>query len=212
MKTDPYLPARLLSGRPEMSAPEKEAVLGAVLRRVSDVPATRPAGLAWAWLAAGTAAVLLLIGLPLGMGWLDDQQSADSLTARGNGAKPFGVEATCPGDGACRPGSKLIFRVQPPAGRTWFSAFGLRPDGVVVWYFPAEASGQSVQASQEGAGGVLPAGIRLAADHPAGEVALRAQFCSQPLQRPQIRAVYERNADPERFGCTLVEDSFRVSP
>ena len=212
MPPDPHLPARLLSGRPEMAAPEKDAVLVAVLARVAEPPRPRLGSLRWALVAAGAAAALLLIAGPLALGWFRDRPASDALVARGGGPDPFDVQATCPGSAGCRAGAKLIFRVRAPAGRPWFSAFGQRPDGVVAWYFPATEDLRSVDTRQARQDGVLPAGVLLATDHPPGQVALRGQFCAQPLGRAQIRAVYERNVDPESIGCTLVENAFQVSP
>lgn len=212
MPNDPHLPARLLSGRPEMSAPEKEAVLGAVLARVADRPGSRPSPMRWALVATSAAAMLVLVAGTLTLGWFGDRPATDGLTARGGpGPGPFGLQVGCPGPGACRPGSKLIFQLDPPADRPWFTAFGRRPDGVVVWYFPATADAHSTDARLGDGHGVLPTGVRLAGDHPPGQVQVRAQFCVRPVGRAQIQAVYEGTTDPERIGCTLVEHSFAVT-
>ena len=195
-----------------MSTPEKEAVLDTVLESVAKENTSSPVTWSWPLLAFGATAMAVLIALPLGLGWFAGSPEEDGLTARGGGPGPFGVQVACPGTDSCRPGSKLVFRVQAPAGRPWFSALGQRPDGVVTWYFPATAAGRSVDTRAGNTQGVLQHGVLLADDHPPGEVRLMGQFCSQAVQRPQIRAVYERNTDPEHIGCTLVEQIYLVSP
>ena len=213
MNTDPDVAARLLSGRTEMSAPEKDAILEAVLEQVTGERPVAVRSPVWALAAAGAFVLILAIGLPLGLGWFDpDPRPGTDLVARGVGQKPFGFKAICDAAGGCKPGATLIFRVQAPAKRPWFSAFGRRPDGVVAWYFPPTPQQRSTDTRTAVAGGVLPTGVVLAADHPAGPVTIHGQLCSQPLGRPQIRAVYEGNVDPEQLGCTLVEHTFQVAP
>lgn len=212
MKSDRYMPARLLSGRSSMSAPEKEAVLAGVLERGAGGEAVpRAAGGRLAW-AAGAVAILLVVPLLIVALAGGESSQEQEFATRGAGGAPFGFEAGCAGSGGCRAGDKLLFRVRPPEGKPYFSAFGVRPDGVVVWYFPAreEETSRDVRGA---AGGVLGSGIRLDADHPPGTLVIHGQFCSQATSRERIRTVYQEKEPPEApASCVLLERIIQVGP
>jgi len=212
MKSDRYMSARLLSGRASMSAPEKEAVLAGVLERgFGDEAVPRAAGRRLVW-AAGAVAVLLAVPLLIVALAGGESSQEQEFATRGAGSAPFGFEAGCAGSGGCGAGEKLLFRVRPPEGKPFFSAFGVRPDGVVVWYFPSSEEGTSRDVRGE-AGGVLGTGIRLDADHPPGNLLIHGQFCSSPEGREGIRAVYQDQEQPEApASCVLLERNIQVGP
>lgn len=171
-------PSRLLAGRRDLSRPEKDAILDAVLDEVE------PRRSSWRWPALGvvmTAAAALLIALWPHPGRIDE------ITARG-GDLPAGFALSCV-PAPCAAGTKLVFDITSTGGATYFSAFA-RNDQTWIWYFPHGPAGHSVPVPA--GGGVLDFGISLGPEHAPGSYTVVGVFSDRPLDRAAVRAWVER--------------------
>ncbi len=174
-------PSRLLSGRPALSRPEKEAILESVLAQVAPRARWRRG------LVVGTLAVAAAAGAFV----LVPRGPHDELTARG-GELPPGFEVSCV-PAPCTTGSKLVFDVAPGGAASeravYFAAVGQRGD-TRIWYFPGTADGHSVAVPR--GGGVLDTGIVLGSEHAPGSYAIEGVFSAAPLDRAAVRAILDR--------------------
>jgi hypothetical protein len=171
-------PSRLLAGRRGLSRPEKEAILGGVLARVTPRPRWRGrlAVSAIAMAAAAAGAIALLPGSP-----------RDELVARG-GELPAGFEVTCV-PAPCTAGSKLVFDITSTGDAGYFAAFARSADRW-IWYFPSAPDGRSRRLPRRG--GLLDTGIVLGPEHAPGSYTIQGVFSPAPLDRAAIRAIVER--------------------
>jgi hypothetical protein len=205
MPIDEHDLARLLSGRDRPSVLEKEAVFDAVMREVA--PPARPARLRLLLglgTACGAAALAALLWMPA------PRSSEDAFTARGASAAGVLV-AHCGEDAAprvCVAGQTLGLELEPPAGRPYFALFARRPDGAVVWYFPAPG-GVSASVAGQRAGALWSEAAVLAADAPHGEYTLVGVFSARPLSRAQIKALFDAEPSPSAE-VTVIERALSV--
>ena len=181
--------ARLLSGRPGLSRPEKEDILDAVLADVApEETAERRGwfGIVGALVAAAAALVLVLVPGP-------PPQEA-TLTARGAGDKPV-LTVVCAATsqaGRCDRGGELLFELAD--ARQWRHAavFAFREDDTVIWYdddATLEHAGETV---------LLPMRAKLGADHPPGRYDVAVVLSARPLDRATIRRIYDNPKAHER--------------
>ena len=172
---------RLLAGRRTLTRVEKDQIFEAVLQGVdSSAPRRRRA----AWLAvAGAVAALAAIPVVLLAGKTD---SSSPFSARGEAVRAtFAVFCAA---GTCRPGDTLLFDVPPTSGWRYFTAFGRRDDGTVIWYFTDAVSASGVDLASPRAGGVLGTGVALDEAHRPGRYRIYGVFSLAPLDRAGIRA------------------------
>ena len=176
--------ARLLSGRPGLSRPEKEEILDAVLAEVApqEEVAERRGwfGVVGALVAAAAALVLVLVPGPA--------PEEETLTARGAGDKPV-LTVVCAATseaGRCNRGGELLFELAD--ARRWRHAavFAFREDDTVIWYDDDAAL------EHDGATVLLPLRAKLGADHPPGRYDVAAVLSTRPLDRATIRRIYEK--------------------
>ena len=196
MRPDKYTPARLLSGRQELSVLEKEHILEEVLQETAGHRTSRgwysPRVLAW----AATAVVVLALVPVLIYGL----STPGAFQSRGTTAESGEFRVTCLGEkGACHPGDKLFFQVRPPGSQPYLSVFAERTaDGTVIWYIPGSGAQKSISVPQHSQDGVLTTGIELGKEHPPGRYKVYGLFSSRPLGREEIRALIENEDAEER--------------
>jgi hypothetical protein len=184
--------ARLLSGRPGLSRPEKEEILDAVLARTAAAPAAEPRqhhGLAGVLLAvfAGAAGVLLVASPS------STPPMTDEFTARGAPTGPS-LTAVCAATsvaGTCASGGELLFELADAGAWSHVALFAFREDGTAIWYAPQHDDGESLAFEREPAMTLLPRRVRLDDEHPAGRYTVAAVLSRRPLHRPEIREIYE---------------------
>lgn len=185
MKADDRLAARLLAGDDRLSRIEKDALLEGVL------PPPRPRA-RWVWLALpALAAVALILIAP----W----KTADDFTARGGSQPVAALHVSCAA--ACTQGAKLLFDLHGTTSYRYFAAFAKRDDGTVLWYFPGDDVGTSVEVP---ASGVLDRGIVLGAEHPAGTYHVYGVFSRTPLTRVALRDAFDATRLTAGSGTAVV--------
>lgn len=195
------LAARLLSGQDRLSALEKEQMLSSVLQSVGVTSQKQklnwlPQQLAWVLAACG---VLLLVPtaywawpageVPAVATSGEHAEELGELRSKGVAQSSVNFSVSCTGRGAdapCQPGDKLVFAVQPGDTHGYFSAFAVRPDGAVVWYFPAREDSRSVEVTGD-TDGVLNQGVMIGSEHQNGQHEIVGVFSTQPLSREQVR-------------------------
>jgi hypothetical protein len=193
---DRYAPARLLSGRKDLSVLEKEDILEDVLEQTTGQRTSRgwysPRVLAWA-----AAAVIALALVPV---LIHGLSTPDEFRSRGSASESGEFRVTCLGEkGACRPGDKLFFQVRPPAQKPYLSAFAERIiDGTIIWYIPGSGAQKSISVPEHSQDGVLTTGIELGDEHPPGRYKVYGLFSSRPLGKEEIRALIENEDAEER--------------
>ena len=149
MKRDDNGIDRLL-GRGQLSRPEKERRLEALLDGARKPRRSFRLALAWAVPVAAALALVPLVYSP----------RADRFRAKGGGPGP-GVEASCAG--GCTPGATLIYRVDGLGEPAYLSAYGVAASGERIWHFPSESGElpRLVPGSEHGGPVMVPRGIRL---------------------------------------------------
>lgn len=189
--------ARLLSGRPGLSRPEKEEILEAVLDRVQ--PEAPESSWSHGWLGvvlAMASAALALVLIPRSIPPLDN----DEFTARGTNRGPQ-LSAICAATsvpGRCAQGGELLFELADGAAWSHIAMFAFRSDGAVIWYAPDEPAGVSLTLEHEGRIVLLPKKITLGSEHVPGRYDVVAVLSTRPLDRAAIRRIYEApRAHPE---------------
>ena len=183
------LAARLLSGQDRLSVLEKEQMLGSVLLGVGVTPQKQKINwfqqqLTWVLAACG---VLLLV--PMAYWAWPAGEAPGELRSKGVAQSSVNFSVSCTGrgqDAPCQPGDKLVFAVQPGDTHGYFSAFAVRPDGAVVWYFPAREDSRSVEVTGD-TDGVLNQGVMIGSEHQNGQHEIVGVFSTQPLSREQVR-------------------------
>jgi hypothetical protein len=161
---------------------EKEEVLDAVLR---GVPVAHPRRRIWLGaLASLTAATAVFL-------WIGPRRGSDDFTSRGTSALAP-VRAFCgsdPSGDTCRVGEPLFFelRGEPPA--RYLAVYARRADGAVIWYFPDDAAGRSLDIAAHRSEHALDRQIELGPEHVAGRYTLTFLFSAQPLQREDMKAL-----------------------
>ncbi len=193
---DPEL-ARLLSGRNRPSVLEKEAAFEQVMARMPGHPRRWLQGM---WLtAAAAAAVVALV-------WLNAPKPSSEfgeLASRGAAATAqASFELVCGVRGGaerCVRGDKLGFVVHASAGR-FFAAFARRPDGTLLWYWPA-LTGKSIPASTLAVLDASSDSVLLDAAHLPGRYTVFGVFSTRPLARQEI----ERALGPDLRGRTGID-------
>lgn len=184
------LVARLLSGRDRLGRVEKDAMREHILDATAS-PARAPRRVA-AMLVAGALAAA---GVVLFLQRAPRQGEAPEFASRGAVGPIAALRATCGhGDQPCRRGDQLVFDLAGARGYRYLAAFAQRDDGTVVWYFPADDGGVSVDLGEHVKRGALDRSAVIDAQHTPGRYRLYAIFSTGPLTRAAIR---ERFA-PER--------------
>jgi hypothetical protein len=211
LRSDRRLAARLLSKRPGLFVEEKEEVLERVLHAIARDPGKRERGMRTGRLGWAVAAfVLLLLAVPLTWWWSRGPEPEEFLS-RGAPGSPFGFSLACAGKvGACSRGAKLLFRLQVPEGRPYFSAFARGPEAAVVWYFPGSGGEKSIDTSGCLRDGFLDVGIELGEEHPPGDYLVLGMFSSVSLEKQRIRAVFERGEENDTSLFVLASVIFSV--
>jgi len=213
LRSDRLQAARLLSGRAGLCFDEKEEILRNVLRRTGRERHAPGRRMWMVGLAGAAAAVVLLVAA--GLVWVLPKTDPDELSARGISGSPYGFELACTVGGsaeACRPGGKLIFRLEVPPGRPYFSSFSIRPDGTVVWYFPGSGAASSIDTAGRLSTGVLDLGIELDEEQPPGDYRVFGLFSKMPLLRDQIRSVFNLGEERSTRLFILTERRLTVAP
>ncbi len=186
---DDRLLQRLLSGQDALSRPEQEAAFEAVYAEVKP-PRARP----WAArlrLAAALGGVLAAFSVCaiVALG-----PSEPRFLPKGDPLHGFSVRCIT----ACRPGHTLVFEVREAQAR-YLSAFALRPDGRVIWYFPEAPLGRSATVSADG---LLERGVQIGPEHTPGEYTIHGLLFELPLDRATVKARFSAGA--QGFTRTLV--------
>jgi hypothetical protein len=180
--------SRLLSGRPGLSRPEKEEILDAVLVASAEPePAAQRHGWlgVFAALAVGAAAVLIFT-MPA------PPPEPESFTARGRVTGPQ-LTAVCAATdvaGACSTGGELLFELADASAFTHVALFAFREDGTAIWYAPDE-TGHSLAIERGVAMALLPRRVTLGPEHTPGPYTVAAVLSTRPLQRAEVREIYE---------------------
>ncbi len=211
MKTDQERKLdRLMSGSPDLSVQEKEAMLAALLPDPDQAPgpASRWVWARWSMAAAAAVAVaLVVVLLPT------EAPKEDGFNARGAADSQPAFTLTCkappqaddPGL-RCAQDSLLAFRLTPQPGATHFSAAALGPDSRLRYYFPSRTTPSlPLQGEPLGARGVV-----LGADHPAGAYRVFGCYTSGPVDPARMRAAIEARLSGRRSDLPLVERRFEV--
>jgi len=175
---------RLLAGRDRLTRLEKEEILAGVMKQVTAERtfARHP----WRYaLAAACAAGLLALAIPV--------LRRDDFAPKGDGAGGLDFRAYCTTDGQrspCRSGTRLLFELRATPERRFFAAFSRRGDGTVIWYFPTDERGQSLDALRQ-KHGFAPTAFALGPEHSPGIYRVYGLFSTQPLTRQEVRSRVE---------------------
>ncbi len=187
---------RLLSGRDDLAAPDKEDVLEAVLAR----HAPRPR-FASAWfrfgvpLATVAAAVVMVLAGP----WLRARDT--DFQARGAAAASFTMRCVEGGVAApCRVGQPVLFKLEGAGGRA-FTAFVTSPSGQTLWLFH-NVDGQALPPS-----GVLERAPVLDEGW-AGRLEVIGVFAEERFDKERVKAL----ADNPPPGVEVVRRTLEVAP
>ena len=175
---------RLLAKRDRLTRIEKDAIFESVFADVA------PPRRRLRWLFAVAPAVAAAMALVVIAPWRTETRGRvePEFAARG-GAKPVAaLLAKCAA--GCELGDRIIFDVHGTSGFRYFAAFGQRGDGTVLWYFPSEPHGTSIDLAQSHAG-VLGDGIMLGAEHGTGRIRIFGVFSRAPLTREAIRTSFD---------------------
>ncbi len=184
---------RLLA-RGELSRPEKERILGAVLQRTraDATAADRGASWLWRWRLAFAAATVALLAVPGVVLWSRAQQAQrGTFATRGGGSTPV-VEVSC--RHLCARGDTLVFRVHDLKETAFLAAFALDESGARIWYFPTD-DGEVVRLEPSKRPQTLKRGVRIGSEHPPGVYRIHLVLSRRPLDRKAIRVL--RNDQPE---------------
>lgn len=189
---------RLLAERDRLTLLEKEQIIDAVLKRVSEEKAAARRSWLYALATASAVAIVLLVALPT----LDRDEFAR------RGPLPLGpaFETYCvasDGKTPCKRGVKLVFELHPSPERPFFSAFSRASDGTVIWYFPAGETQESFDATKQH-DGVATTGFVLGAEHTPGTYRVFGLFSGQALSREEVRRRVEGST------AALIEKSLVV--
>lgn len=176
---------------------EKEAAFEQVMARMPRRPRRWLRGM---WLStAAAAAVVAVVCLRA------PQPSTEpgELAARGAAATAqASLEVVCGlrgGAEQCVRGDKLGFVVHAPAAG-FFAAFARRPDGTILWYWPAP-TGKSIPVGAFSALNASSDSVLLDAAHVPGHYTVFGVFSARPLSREEI----EDALGPDLTGRTGVE-------
>jgi hypothetical protein len=176
-RSDRHIDALL--GQGELSGPEADRILQAVLARRS-----RRSWRRWFTLGAGltlaAAAAVVLVVAP----------HHDGFAPRGATVAGAAVEVACLGHSlaACPRGATLLFALRggSPGGylTAWADPAG---PGQRVWYFSADQETPLLQAS-ESTTQALSRGVRIGPEHLAGDYQLHVVLSEQPLPQALVAA------------------------
>ena len=204
---DPTL-GRLLSGRNEPSILEKEAALERLLAEVEARPDRKRKTIGLLIPALGLAAALALVVLPR----FPRDTTTPGFMSRGLPQATLELRCLNPSSQErtdCAPGTVLAFSATPPKDHQYFSAFSLREDDALLWYFPEQES--VAPDLLRGSDGPLSQGILIGADHPPGRYELVAVFSSEPLSRRALRDALGPKLEG-RAGVHVIRRTFEVVP
>ena len=206
MQKDRFEMSRLLSGTPQLTVQEKEAVLEQVLRHTKNENAAASRsrfGLSSVRFRVAAAVLSVLSAVPV-LYWAigSGEPGSEGSGAPGTESEFFtrGAEASayfsvkCPASeksSVCRRGDTLTFQVAPSAENRYFAAFARHlGDDLVIWYFP-EAGRASTRPSADGARkGLLAKGIQIGEDHPGGAYEIYGVFSNRPMTRDNIKTLF----------------------
>jgi len=202
-----HLIPRLLSGKNQISRPEKDEIFKNVLAQVS--PSKRRIWRLAPVLALSTVAALLLV--PMAMNSAEKAPTRAAFSARGSISASADFSMKCTNRyGTCQPGDKLIFDLSASVGYQYFAAFAKRTDGVVMWYFPDSPGGESLDLQQRLRGGILDRGIILDDDYEPGRYQVWGIFSSTALTRSEIKERFTAGATEIGPGTTVVKRELEV--
>jgi len=109
----------------------------------------------------------------------------------------------------CKSGETLVFKVNPPPGKPYFSAFGRSEESHrIVWYYPADDDALSLDVGQ--ARRVLSDGIVLGDEHVPGAYVISGIFTDKPVTRNEIRALFDSDKDVDPDHWSVTETRFEV--
>jgi hypothetical protein len=158
-----------LLGRGRLSRPEKEAIFEAAL--------PRPPRRRWlVWMGAPAAAALAALVLVV------VRPSDGGFRVKG-GADRAVVAASC--GGACTRASTIMFRVDELREPAWLAAYATAPSGERIWFFPTDA-GEAPQLEPTAAPSVVPRGVRLGEERPAGRYRVVLVLLRHPPSRDEV--------------------------
>jgi len=202
--------ASLLSGRQGLSSDEKGQILRNVLAKTAQVPvepARENATSKVAWAMAACSVLVLAVSISW---WFLPGQSQEEFLSRGNSESPFEFSMACVKKRTCTRGDRLLFKVKAPKGRTFFSAFAKGPDGTIVWYFPGSVAKKSIDVLTHLKSGWLDLGIELGDEHPPGDYLVFGLFSEAPLDKQQIRRVFEQGKEKRTHLFVFSNEFFSV--
>jgi hypothetical protein len=88
---------------------------------------------------------------------------------------------------SCMRGSTITFKLRPPEGRYFFSAFAKhRKSGATVWYFPATRTGKSLILKEDRGSDLVDIEVELNSEHAAGEYDVFGIYSRNPHDRDVI--------------------------
>ncbi len=206
-RDDRYWEARLLSGRKNLTVLEKEQILENVLEKSTHSQNSRGRDWSFASRALAAVGVFVLLAIPMTI-FLVGGPKENEFTARGafESVPLFQLHCVTPnGKGTCNKGSKLVFRLDPPADKTHFAAFAKRAsDGLIIWYFPVEEKGDSILIIKGGPNRILKQGILLDSNHRRDEYELNGLFAPKRLTRTKMRESEDKPYEEERGSYAIV--------
>ncbi len=182
---------RLLAGRPEPSAPEREALFDSIVAQV-DAEAARERRLSWLqrfWgvgtLVAACGVVLFAVFrfLPSSGGVAGDEfqsRGDDGSTLEGPTLR---VECLPAGAG-CSVGGKLAVEVGSHAGATYFGGALKKAEGSLFWYLPGPDA-KTVAVDQKMM--VLDDAVQLTPEMGPGSYEFYGFFSATPLSRDELK-------------------------
>lgn len=199
--TDPKPPIpRLLAGKDQLSRVEQEQILARVLAQTqAEAPATRRG---FGWVVGLFAAAAAVVGA-LFLANLSPEPP--EFVARGGGPD-FSV--ACVEALPCGPGGRLRWFVRSTPKLPNFAAFAQRTDGTILWYFPENEGGSSLDlgAHAHSQSGELDLAIALGQEHGPGTYKVIGMFSPTPMTRGAIRAAYLGPREPGA-GLVFIESS-----
>jgi hypothetical protein len=151
---------------------------------------------------------LLMVTLPALFFLFVSSHEEDDYRAKGDDSTPILALNCIEENGAhtCTKGSIVTFKVRPPEGRYFFSAFARhQKSGTVVWYYPATESEESLSLEENQQVAVLDAGVVIGDEHTIGEYDVYGIFSKSPHKREDIRKVFDRQYHMDTEGSNVDE-------
>jgi hypothetical protein len=212
-KSDKKKLDRILSNNPDISVQEKRSILGQVVQSTKENAHSHR--LARFWLPIMSASLAALVAMVL---WFSAPEQSAEFVAKGENQTPTSNSfklACAAGDikpldfkknPQCRINDSLYFKIESSSKLDYFSAAALGPEGLLVWYFPAENTTSLAISSQ----GLAEKSIVIGSEHVKGSYRLLGIFSKKALNKEQLRKQIEAYLAGQPTHLTIQERSIEV--